>query len=314
MQPQFESLESTFQSLIAADQAAYQSGTISLQQFAEWYVGNYSYYTLAALLANYSTASPFAIFTFPSIVPHEGTIFVRLFMPGQAFQMKVFYLGQEVFNQIVPVPPPNENVIITPTGQVTYTTSPVTVYIAGTPVTIPPNGTIIIEASVYPVTFNITSKSGLYPVGNTYLGLTFTDVLYRQYVMPGSALATPIALTYINNTAYPFNITDFGILNVTSLELLTKGTSAIVETYQTITTDYNPQAVASEELINNVYSLAGYVLPNLGGFFVNSSSPTTSLTPLYMTSIFPNVFSATPNAVAFNLTMGIPIYAHVGRR
>jgi len=31
-----------------------------------------------------------------------------------------------------------------------------------------------------------------------------------------------------------------------------------------------------------------------------------------MTSIFPNVFSATPNAVAFNLTMGIPIYAHVG--
>lgn len=311
MQPQFESLESTFQSLIAADQAAYQSGTISLQQFAEWYVGNYSYYTLAALLANYSTASPFAIFTFPSIVPHEGTIFVRLFMPGQAFQMKVFYLGQEVFNQIVPVPPPNENVIITPTGQATYTTSLVTVYIAGTPVTIPPNGTIIIEASVYPVTFNITSKSGLYPVGNTYLGLTFTDVLYRQYVMDGSALATPIALTYINNTAYPFNITDFGILNVTSLELLTKGTSAIVETYQTITTDYNPQAVASEELIN-VYSLAGYVLPNLGGFFVNSSSPTTSLTPLYMTSIFPNVFSATPNAVAFNLTMGIPIYAHVG--
>jgi len=264
------------------------------------------------LLANYSTSSPFAIFTFPSIVPHEGTIFVRLFMPGQAFQMKVFYLGQEVFNQIVPVPPPTENVIITPTGQVTYTTSPVTVYIAGTPVTIPPNGTIIIETSVYPVTFNITSKSGLYPVGNTYLGLTFTDVLYREYVMPGSALATSIALTYINNTAYPFNVTSFGILMPSELELLTDGYASIVETYQTTTTNYNPQAVASEELINNVYSLAGYVLPNLGGFFVNSSSPTTSLTPLYMTSIFPNVFSTTPNAVAFNLTMGIPIYAYVG--
>jgi len=313
MQPQFESLESTFQSLIAADQAAYQSGTISLQQFAEWYVGNYSYYTLAALLANYSTASPFAIFTFPSIAPHEGTIFVRLFMPGQAFQMKVFYLGQEVFNQIVPVPPPNENVIITPTGQVTYTTSPVTVYIAGTPVTIPPNGTIIIETSVYPVTFNITSKSGIYPVGNTYLGLTFTDVLYREYVMtPYSALSTQTVLKYINNTAYPFNVTSFGILTVPDLYLLINGTYAIVETYQTTTTDYNPQAVASEEPINNVYSLAGYVLPNLGGFFVNSSSPTTSLTPLYMTSIFPNVFSTTPTAVAFNLTMGIPIYAHVG--
>ncbi len=83
MQPEYEALESTFQSLLAADQAAYQSGTISLQQFAEWYVGNYSYYTLAALLANYSTSTPFAIFTFPSIVPHEGTIFTRLFMPGQ---------------------------------------------------------------------------------------------------------------------------------------------------------------------------------------------------------------------------------------
>ncbi|WP_054842122.1 hypothetical protein [Vulcanisaeta distributa] len=83
MQPEYEALESTFQSLIAADQAAYQSGMISLQQFVEWYVGNYSYYTLAALLANYSTSSPFAIFTFPSIVPHEGTIFVRLFMPAR---------------------------------------------------------------------------------------------------------------------------------------------------------------------------------------------------------------------------------------
>ncbi len=72
MQPEYEALESTFQSLIAADQAAYQSGKISLQQFAQWYVGNYSYYTLAALLANYSTSSPFAIFTFPSIVPHEA--------------------------------------------------------------------------------------------------------------------------------------------------------------------------------------------------------------------------------------------------
>jgi len=85
----------------------------------------------------------------------------------------------------------------------------VTVYIAGTPVTIPPNGTIIIETSVYPVTFNITSKSSLYPVGNTYLGLTFTDVLYREYVMGGSALATSIALTYISNTVYPFDVTEF---------------------------------------------------------------------------------------------------------
>ncbi|WP_054842123.1 hypothetical protein [Vulcanisaeta distributa] len=76
--------------------------------------------------------------------------------------MKVYYLGQEVFNEIVPVPPPNENVIVTPTGKVEYTTSPVTVYIAGQAVTIPPNGTIIIETSVYPVTFNITSKSGIY--------------------------------------------------------------------------------------------------------------------------------------------------------
>ncbi|PLC64710.1 hypothetical protein B7L70_10995, partial [Vulcanisaeta sp. EB80] len=310
MQPQFESLESTFQSLIAADQAAYQSGTISLQNYTEWYVGNYSYYTLAALLANYSTASPFAIFTFPSIAPHEGTIFVRLFMPGQAFQMKVFYLGQEVFNQIVPVPPPNENVIITPTGQVTYTTSPVTVYIAGTPVTIPPNGTIIIETSVYPVTFNITSKSGIYPVGNTYLGLTFTDVLYREYVMKQySALSTQTALTYINNTAYPFNVMSFGILNVTVLNLTAKGTSAIVENSINY---WQLEAAPSEENISNVYSLAGYVLPNLGGFFVNSSSPTTSLTPLYMTSIYPNVFSTTPIGVTFNLTMGIPIYAHVG--
>jgi len=232
-----------------------------------------------------------------------------LFMPGQAFQMKVFYLGQEVFNQIVPVPPPNENAIVTPTGQVKFVTTNVTVYIAGKPVTIPPNGTIIIEASVYPVTFNITSKSGKYTVGNTYLGLTFTDVLYRQYVMAPSTLSTKIALKYINNTAYPFNVTSFGILNVTVLNLTAKGTSAIVEDH---TNYWQLEAVKRMENISNVYSLAGYVLPNLGGFFVNSSSPTTSLTPLYMTSIFPNVFSATPGAVAFNLTMGIPIYARVG--
>ncbi|WP_054842124.1 hypothetical protein [Vulcanisaeta distributa] len=149
-------------------------------------------------------------------------------------------------------------------------------------------------------------------MGNTYLGLTFTDVLYREYVMPPySALSTSIALTYINNTAYPFNVTSFGILTPSELELLTKGTYSIIETYQTTTTNYNPEAVASEEPINNIYSLAGYVLPDLMGFFVNSSSPTTSLTPLYMTSIYPNVFSTTPSAVAFNLTMGIPIYAHV---
>ncbi|WP_069808305.1 hypothetical protein [Vulcanisaeta thermophila] len=312
MQPQYKALESEFQSLMAASQAAYQSGAISLTQYTIWYTGNYSYYLLAALLANYSTASPFAIFNFPSIVPHEGTIFVRLFMPGQKFYFKVYYLGQEVFNQLVPVPQPNENVIVTPTGQVTYTTSPVTVYVAGSPVTIPPNGTVIIEASVYPVTFNVTSKSGLYPVGNTYIGLTFTDVLYREYVMPGSALSTSTALGFINNLAYPFNVGSFGILNVTKLELLTQGAKAITETYNGMTFDYNPAAVASQELINNVYSMAGYVLPNLMGFFVNSTSPTTSLTPLYMTSIYPNVFNTTPSAVAFNLTMGLPVYTHVG--
>jgi hypothetical protein len=217
------------------------------------------------MLASYSTSSPYAIFNFPSIAPHQGTIFIRLFMPGQTFYMKVFYLGQEVFNQIVPVPQPNENVIITPTGEVEYTTSPVTVYIAGTPETIQPNGTIIIETSVYPVTFNITSKSGIYPVGNTYLGLTFTDVLYREYVMPGSSLYSTTTKTYISNLLYPFNITSSGMLTPNMLELLKYGQASIVETYTPTIKNYNPQAVASQELIDNTYSFAGYVLPNLAG-------------------------------------------------
>ncbi|MFB6470689.1 MAG: hypothetical protein TU36_005590, partial [Vulcanisaeta sp. AZ3] len=73
MKPQFEALESTFQSLMAADQSAYQSSKISLQKYSMWYVGNYSYYLLAAMLASYSTSSPYAIFNFPSIAPHQGT-------------------------------------------------------------------------------------------------------------------------------------------------------------------------------------------------------------------------------------------------
>lgn len=168
MQPVYRGgIESEFESLMSTAQSEYQSGSISLQQYAMWYTGNYSYYILAATLANYSTASPYAVFSFPSIAPHEGTIFVRLFMPGQVFPMKVYYLGQEVFNQLVPVPQPNEIAVVTPSGQVQYVTS-YTVYEGGKAVSVPP-GSIVIETSVYPVTFNITSKSGLYPVGNTYL-------------------------------------------------------------------------------------------------------------------------------------------------
>ncbi|ADN50250.1 hypothetical protein [Vulcanisaeta distributa] len=318
MQPIYESLEEKFEALMSAAQSEYQSGLISLQQYAMWYTGNYSYYILAATLANYSTASPYAVFSFPSIVPHEGTIFVRLFMPGQVFPMKVYYLGQEVFNQLVPVPQPNEIAVVKPNGQVQYVTN-YTVYEGGQAVSVPP-GSVVIETSVYPVTFNITSKSGLYPVGNTYLGLTFTDVLYREYVMPGTSLGTSVAQQYISNILYPFSAAiepnslgySSGILTPNDIYvIMNNGTYAIVETYGTTTVDYNPRAVAGYEPVNNVYSMAGYVLPNLMGFFVNSSSPTISLTPLYMTSIYPNVFSTTPSTVVFNLTMGIPTYSTV---
>jgi len=311
MQPQFVALEKNFEYLMGLSES-YYSSTGNLTNYIAWYTGNASYYQLAALLANYSTASPFAIFTFPSIAPHEGTILVRLFMPGQAFQFKVFYLGQEVFNNIVPVPPTNEDVIVTPTGQVKFVTANITVYIAGKPVTIPPNGTIIIEASVYPVTFNITSKSGIYPVGNTYLGLTFTDVLYREYVTPGTALGTNTAQQYISNMLYPFN--ESGILGpiVTPVYVLVNGSHAITEIVQGEQVTVSPP-IPKE--VNNTYSFAGYVLPNLGGFFVNASTPTTGLVPLYMTSISPNTFGplppgATPPPVYFNLTMGIPMFTY----
>jgi type II secretory pathway pseudopilin PulG len=305
MQPQFIALEKNFEYLMGLSEN-YYSSTGNLTNYVAWYTGNNSYYQLAALLANYSSASPFAIFTFPSIAPHEGTILVRLFMPGQAFQFKVFYLGQEVFNNIVPVPPLNESVIVTPTGQVKFVTTNVTVYIAGKPVTIPPNGTIIIEASVYPVTFNITSKSGLYPVGNTYLGLTFTDVLYREYVTPGTALGTDTAQQYISNMLYPFN--ESGILGpiVTPVYVYVNGSHAITETVQGTPVTVSPPI---PKPVDNTYSFAGYVLPNLGGFFVNASTPTTGLVPLYMTSISPNTFTGTPGEVYFNLTMGLPMYS-----
>jgi len=64
--------------------------------------------------------------------------------------------------------------------------------------------------------------------------------------------------------------------------------------------------------VDNTYSFAGYVLPNLGGFFVNASKPTTSLVPLYMTSIWPNTFFGKPpfGVVFFNLTMGLPMFTY----
>ncbi len=186
-------------------------------------------------------------------------------------------------------------------------------------VSVPP-GSIVIETSVYPVTFNITSKSGLYPVGNTYLGLTFTDVLYREYVMPGTTLGTSTAQQYISNILYPFSNAilansmgySSGILTPSEIyAIMNNGTYAIVETYGATTMDYNPRTVLGYEPVNNYYSMAGYVLPDLMGFFVNSSSPTTGLTPLYMTSIFPNVFKPAPSIVVFNLTMGIPTYSTI---
>lgn len=318
MQPVYKALESEFESLMNTATYEYQYENLSLPLYAMWYTGNYSYYILAALLANYSTASPYAVFSFPSIVPHEGTIFVRLFMPGQVFPMKVYYLGQEVFNNLVPVPQPNEIAVVTPNGQVQYVTS-YTVYEGGQAVSVPP-GSIVIETSVYPVTFNITSKSGLYPVGNTYLGLTFTDVLYREYVMPGTTLGTSTAQQYISNILYPFSDAisansmgySSGILTPSEIyAIMNNGTYAIVETYGATKMDYNPRTVLGYEPVTNYYSMAGYVLPNLMGFFVNSSSPTIGLTPLYMTSIFPNVFSSTPSIVVFNLTMGIPTYSTI---
>ncbi len=293
MKPVFERIAREFKRLLDKTVEARRAGKITVEAYYRYWVGNYTFYLAASLLANYSTDSPYAIFEFPSVIPHEGTRYVRIFMPGQKFYVKVYYMGYEVFSQVVPVPKPDEIAIVTPTGEVKFVKS-ATVRIGGKEVKVKP-GSVVIEAAVKPIKFVVVSKGEAYRLNKLYLGLTFTDAFFKVYAYNGrSKLTTTNVRNFLTRVLEPF-IEGSGI-EARNVMLVLNG-SRMVRVDGVFVDN------ARYENINASYSLAAYVLPNLMGFYVNASKPSIDMTPLYMTAI-----NVTDDRAYFNVTIGIPAY------
>ncbi|MGC9136996.1 MAG: hypothetical protein ACP5H6_09125, partial [Caldivirga sp.] len=169
-------------------------------------LNNQSYLLTAVYLANASSSSPYAIFKIPSY-PYgkasEGYL-ARLFMPGQVFYGKAFYLGYEVFSGNLIVPPPGMITLVYANGTIKYVSS-YTVYVGGQAVSVPPNS-IVIVSSVYPTLISVKSKSLGYNVPNTVIALTFYDSLFKVLVPSNTVPSSVVswAKSYLGTILAPF--------------------------------------------------------------------------------------------------------------
>ncbi len=204
MKPIFERLEKAFEKAAEHAKSEAEAHEKSFSIWLKWikdYVANETFALTARYLAMCSTNSPEAVFTLPLMLGKnmEEMHIARVWLPGQTLHMKVYYMGYEVFNSYVPVPPYNETVVVTPSGNVTYKK---TVSVDGK--TVPP-GSIVLVASVKPVTFKIVEANVEKPVGKLYLGLLFTDALFRTYVVTAGMNVKPLELAW--PITEPFNTT-----------------------------------------------------------------------------------------------------------
>ncbi|GEM_PF-1302179 len=287
MKPVYEGLANRFLKL-ALEAKSYADDSWSKGWEVNWYrnytfyLANYSFYVLASMLAGMATDTPYANFTIPSVA--RGP-YVHLFMPGQRLHVKVFHIGYEVFNSLLQVPTKDKVAIVYPEGyEVLNDTAKIK--IAGEEVEVKP-GTIIIVADVQPVTFIVTDKSITYNVPNTYIALTFRDALFRLFVANGTGYS------FINETEpYMKEVLKPGE-GLVNAPLFYDGYVWIenISDYVSATIWKDSGTVTPPVLLRGIrfylgepYGIAGYVLPNLGGF--NVSENKIEITGLPMSTFY----------------------------
>ncbi len=165
------------------------------------YMVNMSYYVAMALIANASSTKPYALFYIPPIFG-AGNVW-RVILPGQTFEAQVYYLGYKVFDNYITIPPYNMTYLVLPNGTTINITKSMTLTtMTGETVKVKP-GSIIIVATVKPVTFKLLTRDNE-TLKNVFLGLLFTDSLIRTYTTKLSK-AVPYVLPVVNgfNTTMP---------------------------------------------------------------------------------------------------------------
>ena len=280
-----------------------------------YWIANETYRFLAEMLAKASTDSPYAIFNIPSMP--RGPI-VRLFMTGQRFPVKVYYLGYEVFNNIIEIPPANMVAIVKPTGEIEFVER-ATVKVGNKVVNVTP-GSVVIYADVHPVTIKVTDKAMTYLINKTYIALTFTDALIRTYVWNGTKIYEVRNL--IKGVISP--VASVGPLVTGNVYVLKNASRAIsVGIERTIPPAANATPAvrnASREYrsrigLNNVgpvklnapYMISVYLLPNIGGVYVNETEPTLDIVAVPISDIYEGTI-ANKTGYHINATLGYPIW------
>ncbi len=162
------------------------------------YMVNMSYYVAAALIANASSSTPYALF-YISPIFGAGNVW-RVILPGQTYEAQVYYLGYKVFDNVITIPPYNMTYIVLPNGTTINVTKPITLTtMTGKKVTVKP-GSIVIVSTVKPVTFKLYTRDNE-TLRHVFLGLLFADTLARTFtVHTGTALVNVLPIVNGFNT------------------------------------------------------------------------------------------------------------------
>ncbi len=255
-------------------------------KYVRFYIANMSYYMVAKLISEASSNTPYAMF-YISPVFGIGNVW-RVILPGQRFDIQIYYLGYKVFDNYVTIPPYNETYLVLANGTSKTLATPVTLYtMTGKAVTVEP-GNIILVANVKPVTFRVLTRDTLKPIKKSvYVGLLLTDSLIRTYVAKSPFLENytashPSAVLAANALPImePFN---------TTLPLLVmKKISAITE-------------VVPKYKVGEVYNMTVYMPTLLDELLVNN-------TPLVSSVKIKPASTVSVNFTKKEMLAGIPVY------
>ena len=298
MKPVFERLAEAFEK--AAEKAKSEAEK-NEENFTAWleyikeYYANRTFALTARYLAMYATDKPDAVFTLPLMLGDSmrNMHIARVWLPGQTLHMKVYYMGYEVFNSYVPVPPYNETVIVTPTGNIIYTTK-VTVLNGSKPVKVPA-GSIVLVASVKPVTFKIVTADTKKPAGKLYLGLVFTDALFKIYGVTANVKVTPAELTW--PITMPLNTTTPMILLSTARLKVSVNANLVITNVTTGETE--SQWKNRTRYIGKVFGVIVPLPVDLSIVVVNGTNKTGKVIERYLLPLATNVSNI------YNVTMAI---------